>query len=299
MIKHFLDIGHFDKKEIDSIILNAKLIKKNPQKYLNELNDKTLGLLFLKQSNRTRLSFTVGIQKLGGRAIDLDLNSIGFGKRETEEDIIKTLSQYIDCLVIRNNDHKKLLKYASLNCLPIINGLSNYTHPCQTLADFLTIQEKLGTIKNKKISWIGDFNNVARSLIQLQNIYKFELNVILPKQIINKNKESLLKLKKNNILISSDINKNIHNSHCVMTDVWLSMGEKNLKKKNYFKKFQIDDKLMNLMNKKAIFMHCLPANRNEEVTSSVIDGPQSVVWDQAKNRMYVQQAILKYIFDKK
>jgi len=297
MIKHFIDIDKLSKKQINSIINNAIKFKKTPKKFNKLFNSKTLGLFFQKQSTRTRLSFAAGIQKLGGDFIELDAKLIGFGKRESEEDIIKILSQYIDCLVIRNNNHKKILYYASLNCIPIINGLSNYSHPCQILSDFMTIKEKLGTDNEINISWIGDYNNVLRSLIHLALIYKFKLNIILPKQIINKNKINLKKITNKNIIITSDIKKGISGSNCVMTDVWKSMGEKNNKKISYLIDYQVNDKVMNMVKKEAIFMHCLPAHRGEEVTKEVLDGNKSVVWSQAKNRMFVQQAILKYVFD--
>ncbi len=299
MVRHFIDIDQFSKKQIEKIILSAKQIKKYPNKYKNVCKNKTLGIFFEKQSTRTRLSFTVGMQKLGGNVIELDSNSIGFGFRESEEDILRTVSQYIDCLMIRNHSHKKVLHYKSLDCLPIINGLTNFSHPCQILGDLLTIQEKIGKISNKKICWIGDYNNVLRSLVQLQKIYSFNLTIILPKEIIKKNQKNINKINHNKIIISSDLNNQVIGADCVMTDVWLSMGEKNIKKKSYFKKYQVNKFVMRMAGKKAIFMHCLPAKRGEEVTSDILDGPQSVVWQQAQNRMYVQQAILKYIFEKK
>lgn len=298
MIKHFIDINQLSKKEIDKIILNAKLMKKNPTKFKKIFNNKTLGLLFQKKSMRTRVSFVAGVQKLGGKTIELDEKAIGFGKRESEEDILKVLSQYIDCLIIRNDNHNKLLKYASLNYISIINGLSNYSHPCQILSDYYTIQEEFGKSSNVIISWIGDYNNVLRSLVQLQNIYSFKLKIILPKSIIKINYKEINNIKNKNVLITSDIEKGIAETNCVMTDVWISMGEKNKNKKQFLKKFQVNTKIMEMADKKAIFMHCLPAHRGEEVTNDVIDGPKSVVWKQSRNRLFVQQSILKYIFNK-
>ena len=160
MIKHFIDINDFSKKELDLILNQAKQIKNKKTKYKNVMNSKSLGLLFHKESTRTRLSFAIGMQKLGGNVMDLDLKNLGFGKRESEEDIIKTLSLYLDCLVVRNNDHKKIKHYASLNFMPIINGLSDFSHPCQILSDIFTLREIFGEIKNKTICWIGDYNNV-------------------------------------------------------------------------------------------------------------------------------------------
>ena len=296
MIKHFLDLNSFSKIELRKILDFAKKLKKNQIKYSNQLQNKSLGLLFEKQSTRTRLSFSIGVQNLGGNLIELDQNQIGFGTRESTEDILKVLSQYIDVLMIRNNDHKQLLHFASLNVLPIINGLSNLSHPCQILSDIFTIEEFLGKIKNKNISWIGDYNNVLISLIQASEIFEFNLNVIIPKLLfLNFNKMFDYK-KLKYVKFFHSIDQGIKNTDCVMTDAWISMGEKNSnKKKNLLKKFQVNDDIMKKTKNNAIFMHCLPAHRNEEVTDSVIDGTKSVVWQQAKNRMYVQQSILNYL----
>jgi len=299
MIKHFIDIDNFSLKELDFILSTAKKIKKNRKQYKNFFKDKSLGLLFQKESTRTRLSFNIGMQKLGGNVIELDSKSIGFGKRESEEDILKTLSCYIDCLMIRNNNHKKIQYFASLNVLPIINGLSDYSHPCQILADIFTLKEKLGKLSTKTLCWVGDFNNVLRSLIQAQHLYSFQLNIVMPKQILRKVESNINKNKHSKIMFTDNIKNGVMKSDCVMTDVWISMGEKNTKKKKFFKDYQINNDLLQMAKKNAIFMHCLPAHRGEEVSNNVIDGHQSIVWEQAKNRIYVQQAILSYIFNNK
>jgi len=296
MIRHFVDINNFSKKTLDKILDNASRIKKNNTRYKNILQNKTLALLFNKKSLRTRMSFNVGMQKLGGNVIQLNSDEIGFGERESEEDILKTISQYVDCLMIRNNDHKKINYYASLNILPIINGLSNMSHPCQILSDIFTLKEKFEKISKIKICWIGDYNNVLRSLIHAQNLYLFKLNIVLPKKILNKVKTNKKINKK--IFFTDNIKIGVTKSDCIMTDVWLSMGEKNKSKKIHFKKYQINKKIIELANKGAVFMHCLPAHRGEEVTNEVIDSKQSIIWQQAQNRMYVQQAILSYILNK-
>ncbi len=296
MIRHFVDIDNFSKKTLDKILDNALRIKKNNTRYKNILQNKTLALLFNKKSLRTRMSFNVGMQKLGGNVIQLISDEIGFGERESEEDILKTISQYVDCLMIRNNDHKKINYYASLNILPIINGLSNMSHPCQILSDIFTLKEKFEKISKIKICWIGDYNNVLRSLIHAQNLYLFKLNIVLPKKILNKVKTNKKINKK--IFFTDNIKIGVTKSDCIMTDVWLSMGEKNKSKKIHFKKYQINKKIIELANKGAVFMHCLPAHRGEEVTNEVIDSKQSIIWQQAQNRMYVQQAILSYILNK-
>ena len=290
-MKHFLDISDFSVKQLNSIIATAKQIKKSPKKFSLKCKGKTLGMIFEKESTRTRVSFTVGFQKLGGNTIELNSNDIGFGKRESYEDVLKALSQYIDCLMIRNDNHKIIKRLSALNALPIINGLSDYSHPCQILSDFLTINEQIGDIKNKKISWIGDYNNVLRSLIDLQNLYNFKLNIVMPKEILRKHKNKIIKSTSKYLMITDKIQDGIKFADCVMTDTWVSMGEKSTKKK-YFTDFQVNSELMKFANKKAIFMHCLPAHREDEVSSELLDSEKSVVWQQAQNRLYVQQAII-------
>ena len=297
-MKHFIDINNFKKTEIDEIIALAKKIKKNPKKYSSSCKNKTLGLIFEKQSLRTRLSFNVGMQKLGGFVLELQSKDIGFdNKREKAEDVLNVLSQYIDCLMIRNNNHKQIVNLSKENILPIINGLTEYSHPCQILGDFLTLQEKFKNYKNVSIAWIGDYNNVLRSLIHLQNIYNFKLNVIIPNQIFKNYKNEFLKCKNKNMKYFDDPFEGVKKSNCIMTDVWVSMGEKNNKTK-YFKNFTVNKKIMSNASNNAIFMHCLPAKRGKEVTSDVLDGKNSVVLQQAKNRMYIQQAILLYVLKK-
>ena len=297
-MKHFIDINSFKKKEIDEIISLAKKIKKNPKKYSSSCKDKTLGLIFEKQSLRTRLSFNVGMQKLGGSVLELQSKDIGFdNKREKAEDVLNVLSQYIDCIMIRNNNHKQIVNLSKENILPIINGLTEYSHPCQILGDFLTLQENFKNYKNLNIVWIGDYNNVLRSLIHLQNIYNFKLNVVVPHQIFKHHKNEFLKFKNKNLKYFADPILGVKNSNCIMTDVWVSMGEKNNKIK-YFKNFTVNKKIMSNASNNAIFMHCLPAKRGKEVTSDVLDGKNSVVLKQAKNRMYIQQAILIYVLKK-
>ena len=298
-MKHFIDINSFKKKEIDEIISLAKKIKKNPKKYSSSCKDKTLGLIFEKQSLRTRLSFNVGMQKLGGSVLELKSKDIGFdNKREKAEDVLNVLSQYIDCVMIRNNNHKQIVNLSKENILPIINGLTEYSHPCQILGDFLTLQEHLKSIKNANIAWIGDYNNVLRSLIHLQNIYNFKLNLIIPKEIFKNYKKEFQQYKNKNLNHFFDPILGTKNSNCIMTDVWVSMGEKNKNKKKYFKNYTVNKKIISNASKNVIFMHCLPAKRGQEVTSEVLDGKNSVVLMQAKNRMFVQQAILIYVLKK-
>ena len=299
MIKNFTDLNKFNKKQLDEIIQIAKQIKKNPKKFSSSCKGKTLGMIFEKQSLRTRLSFNVGMKKLGGDVIELNSKDIGFDDiRETRSDVLKVLSQYIDCIMIRNNNHKEIDKLSKLNIIPIINGLTDHSHPCQILGDFLTIQEKFKNYKNLQITWIGDFNNVLVSLLDLQNIYLFKLNIVIPKQILNKNKNNLKKFQNNKLKIYVDPIQGSKNSKCIMTDVWMSMGDNNKEKLKYFKNLTVNKKIIDNADKDVIFMHCLPAKRGKEVTSDVLDSKNSVVLQQAQNRMFIQQAILIYVFKK-
>ena len=296
MNKNFLDLNQFNKKQLDEIINLAKKIKINPKKFSSRCKDKTLGMIFTKQSLRTRLSFNVGMQKLGGRVLELSSKDIGLDdKREDPKDILNVLAQFIDCLMIRNNNHNRLVEFGNQNVIPIINGLTDYSHPCQVLGDFLTIQENFSNYKNLQITWIGDFNNVLVSLLHLQSIYSLKLNVVIPKQIMKSKRKEINEFKNNKINFLSNPIIGAKNSDCIMTDVWVSMGEKNRNKVKYFKGFTVDKKIMNNTNKNSIFMHCLPAKRNQEVTSDVLDGNKSVVLQQAQNRMFIQQAILIYV----
>ena len=298
-MKHFLDINNFTKNKIDEIIFLAKKIKKNPNKYSSICKDKTLALIFEKQSLRTRLSFCIGMQKLGGNFLELNSNDIGFNNvRESNQDVISVLSQYVDCIILRNNNHQKLTELAALNKVSIINGLTDYSHPCQILGDFLTLQENFKNYNNINVSWIGDFNNVSRSLLELQNLYLFNLNLVIPEKILKTSKNELKKFSNRKLKIFTDPIKGTKNSNCIMTDVWLSMGDKDKNKKKFFKNFTVNKKMIENANRNVIFMHCLPAIRNEEVTSEVLDGNKSVVLQQSKNRMYIQQAILIYVLNK-
>tara|TARA_B100000575_G_C23137856_1_gene661475 strand:+ start:597 stop:1496 length:900 start_codon:yes stop_codon:yes gene_type:complete len=296
MIRNFIDIKNFKKKQIDEIISLAKKIKKNPKKFSNSCKNKTLGLIFEKQSLRTRLSFNVGMQKLGGSVLELNSKDIGFdNKRETAKDVINILAQFIDCIMIRNNNHKQILTLSEQNVIPVINGLTEYSHPCQILGDFLTIQEKFKNYKKIQITWIGDFNNVLRSLLHLQNIYKFKLNVVTPVKILKSYLKEIKLYENEKLIFLSNPIQGSFGSKCIMTDVWVSMGEKNKNKLNLFKNFTVNKNIIDKADKDVIFMHCLPAKRGQEVTSQVLDGKNSVVLDQAKNRMFIQQAILLYV----
>lgn len=295
MIKHFIDISDLNKDELKSIIHFAKKLKTDQSNYKNLLNQKSLGMIFEKQSLRTRVSFDIAMQNIGGNVIELDPNSIGFNGRESTQDIINALSQYLDCLLIRNNDHEKIKQFASYNYLPIINGLSNYSHPCEILSDIFTIEEFKGSIEKLIITWCGDINNVSIALLQASKILGFTLRIAAPKEIINEKKSIIDRYASPNIHFFEDIHLAAKDTDCIMTDVWVSMGEKFSEEKiNLMRNLQVNDEVMSIAKDDAIFMHCLPAKRNQEVTDSVIDGKNSVIWQQSQNRLFVQQSIINY-----
>ncbi len=295
MAKHFIDIENFNKETLLEILSIANSIKNSPANYSEKLKNKSLGMIFEKQSTRTRVSFDIGMKKLGGEVIEMDTDSIGFGERESNIDIVKVLSQYLDCLVLRNDDHEIIKQLADINSIPIINGLSNYSHPCQILSDIFTIEEKKGPIINLLISWSGDINNVLISLAQASKILDFRLNVACPEKILNQKKHLLDNFNENIVFFQNPMEA-VKDSDCIMTDVWFSMGDKS-NDLELFRDFQINRNVMNASKKDSIFMHCLPAKRNQEVTDEVIDSERSIVWKQAYNRMIVQQGILSYCIE--
>ncbi len=295
MVKHFIDIENFNKETLLEILSIANSIKNSPANHSEKLKNKSLGMIFEKQSTRTRVSFDIGMKKLGGEVIEMDTDSIGFGERESNIDIVKVLSQYLDCLVLRNNDHEIIKQLADINSIPIINGLSNYSHPCQILSDIFTIEEKKGPITNLVISWSGDINNVLISLAQASKILDFRLNVACPEKILNQKKHFLENFNENIVFFQNPMEA-VKDSDCIMTDVWCSMGDKS-NDLELFRDFQINKNVMNASKQDSIFMHCLPAKRNQEVTDEVIDSERSIVWKQAYNRMLVQQGILSYCIE--
>ena len=265
------------------------------------LEGKTLAMIFQKSSTRTRVSFDVGMYQLGGRAIFLSANDLQMGRGEPISDTAKVLSRFVDGIMIRaikHSDVEELAKYADV---PVINGLTDLEHPCQALADMLTIKEHLGGWNGKKICFVGDGNNVSNSLLLIAPLLGIDMSVACPKGY--EPSESILKTaneyaQENNteIIITDDIGVALENVDVVFTDVWVSMGDEaeSEQRKIDFAPFQVNSDLMSLANDGAIFMHCLPAIRGQEVTADVIDGPQSVIYDEAENRLHAQKAVLYY-----
>ncbi len=289
----FLDIKDLSKKDLERIIDDSIEIKKNGSDKI--LNNKNVLMIFEKPSLRTRISFEVCINDLGGNSLILNSNEFKFGERESIHDSTKVLDRYIDFIIIRSFEHSILKEVASNFSKPIINALTNHSHPCQVIADLVTFKEKFGNFKNKKVSWFGDFNNVTQSWLEAAAILDINFSIACPSVVSeSKNTIKLLKNQNNKLIISENINDIAKNSDCIMTDTWVSMGDQKDKSVDHFKPFQVNSDLMLLANKNAIFMHCLPAYRGMEVTDEVIDSRSSVVFDQAENRVHAQKSIIKY-----
>ena len=263
------------------------------------LEGKTLAMIFQKSSTRTRVSFDVGMYQLGGRPIFLSSNDLQMGRGEPISDTAKVLSRFVDGIMIRAIEHDDVVELAKYSDVPVISGLTNLEHPCQALADMLTIKEHFGSFEGKKICFAGDGNNVCNSLLLIAPLLGMDMSVACPKGY--EPDEHILKVSKefaneNNteITISDDINIALDNVDVVYTDVWVSMGDEAEKTKRIkdLAPYQVNKELMDIANDDAIFMHCLPAVRGQEVSADVIDGPQSVIYDEAENRLHAQKAVL-------
>ena len=304
-MNHFINISDLSYVELRAIIDGAKKRKSERGKNPNSQPDtdqpikgKTMIMLFAKTSTRTRISFDLAVKQLGGSSIILNEDEIHYGKGdETIKDTAKVLSQYGDILMIRTDSHKDINEFKKYLEIPIINGLTNLSHPCQIMSDILTFEELKGNIEGKTIAWFGDGNNVANSFIEAATKFKFQLKIACPKKY-EPDKKIVQLAKKNNckLLITDEPYKAAKDADCIMTDKWISMGDKGdkNKKKKALRKYQVNKKIMSAAKSDAIFMHCLPASREEEVTSEVMDGKQSVVWLQAFNRIHAQKSIIEW-----
>ena len=295
---NILTLNELEPKEINNIIDLALDLKKQRKKGKNKplLQNKTLAMIFEKPSTRTRVSFEVGILQLGGHAITLSSNDLQSSRGESIADTAKTLSRYVNVVMARVYDHKSLEIFARNSSIPVINGLSDSFHPCQILADLMTIKEHKKNLKKIKIAWIGDGNNVCNSLILGCTKLKIKLSVAVPDgyepdfDIIQIGKGAEI------LHVTNKPEEAIKDADVVMTDTFVSIHNTNSDRiKKFLPTFQVNQSLMKKAKKDAIFMHCLPAKREEEVTSEVIDGPQSVVWDEAENRLHVQKALLVHL----
>jgi len=308
-MKNFINISDLSSNELRSIIDEAKSRKIKRQGFNKSEADtdkpfegKSMAMIFEKPSTRTRISFDIAIKQLGGSSIILNPDGIHFGKGdETIKDTAKVLTEYVDIVMLRTASHKNLEEFGKHLGIPIINGLSEQSHPCQILSDILTFEEVKGLITGKTISWLGDGNNnMSNSLIEAAGKFDFNLKIGCPKKY-TPSKKILIWAKKNkvNLLITKEPEEAVKDSDCVMTDKWVSMNDKVNKKskKKILKNYQVNKKLMSKTKSDAIFMHCLPVGRGEEVTDEIIDGKQSVVWTQALNRVHAQKSIINWCLD--
>lgn len=299
MKKDLISVKDLSPAEIRDIFLLTDKLKKDKSKFRAALAGKTLALIFQKPSNRTRVSFEVGCFQLGGYSIYLGPDEINLGVRESIEDVAKTLSRYVDAIVLRTFEHENILKMAKYASIPVINGLSDFSHPCQALGDVYTIREELKKIKGLTLAYVGDGNNVCNSLLYAASKMGMNMHVATPKgyepdtEVLSESKKIAQKLGKKINLFHSPFEA-ARQADVIYTDVWASMGEEKeaKKRKKVFKDFQVNKKLLRYAKKGCLIMHCLPAHRGEEITDEVMDNKNSVIFDQAENRMHVQKAIL-------
>jgi ornithine carbamoyltransferase len=293
MTRHFLSIPDFSKPELISLFDLATGMKQGSYRE-KPLLGKTLGMIFAKASTRTRVSFEVGAFQLGGHALFLSARDIQLGRGEPIRDTARVLSRYLDGIMIRTYDHADIEELARYGSIPVINGLTDLLHPCQVLADLMTVRETLGGWDGKAIAWIGDGNNMANSWINAAGTLGFELRLACPKgyepnpEILKRNSS------RTRITLTADPKEAARGAHVINTDVWASMGQEEEQEKRVraFQGYMVDTGLMSSAAPGAIFLHCLPAHRGEEVAEDVIEGKQSRVWDQAENRLHVQKAVM-------
>jgi len=297
-LKHFIDIDALDRKALRAIIDSAAAMKRKGRvpKNLRLHRGAVLAMIFEKPSTRTRVSFEVAMHQLGGNSVVLDPQDMQLGRGETLADTARALSRYVDAIMLRTGPHETLTELAANASVPVINGLTCRSHPCQVMADVMTFEELKGPIEGRTIAWIGDANNVATSWVHAAARFGCKLKIASPSEFAPS--PALLDWAKKegaDIELSEDPLQAARGADCVVTDVWVSMGDNDEKKRTEaLRPFQVNGRVMAQAAKGAIFMHCLPAHRGDEVTAEVIDGPQSAVWDEAENRLHVQKAILAW-----
>ena len=295
-IRHFLDLAGIEPAELRRILDKAKELKAMRQAGQSTamLAGRKLAMIFEKNSTRTRVSFEVGMAELGGYVLSFNGNELQLGRGETVADTAKVLSRYVDAIMLRCHSHSKLEELAENATVPVINGLTEYSHPCQIMADLLTFEECLGDIRGKTVAWVGDGNNVAQSWIMAAALFGCTLRIACPPKLAPLPEVvAWAKSRGGNIVITESPQEAVKGAHAVITDTWVSMGDPDPEvQMKMLAPYQVNAKLMALADKNAIFLHCLPAHRGEEVTADIIDGPQSRVFDEAENRLHAQKAIL-------
>ncbi len=296
-LRHFLDIDRLDKATIRSILDQAARFKSGKAGTGEPLKGKSIVLIFEKPSTRTRVSFEVGMMQLGGNVVVLSEKDSQLGRGETPADTARVLSRYADMMMIRTDSHQKLLDLAEFATVPVINGLTDDSHPCQIMADIQTFEEYRGPIEGKIVTWVGDGNNVAASWLHAAVKLGFEFRIATPPELkLDQNLLDWAAREGGTVESFTDAQKAIAECHCVVADTWVSMGDdgERAQRLDLLAPYQVNANLMAGAKTDAIFMHCLPAHRGEEVTDDVIDGPQSVIWDEAENRLHAQKAVMAW-----
>lgn len=292
--RHLLGLDQVSPAELRGILEVAKETKAGRANMDKPLAGKMLAMIFEKSSTRTRVSFDVGMRQLGGEPIVLTSDDLQLGRGESIADTARVLSRYVDAIMLRTAGEERLIEMAEYASVPVINGLTDRSHPCQLLADVMTFEEHAGPIAGRTIAWMGDGNNVAQSWIQAAACFDFTLKLACPDQLAPP--AETIEWARNSgatIEVSEDPEAMVAGADCVVADTWVSMGDKDIgSRHNLLRPYQVNDALMARASADALFMHCLPAHRGEEVTASVIDGPQSVVWDEAENRLHAQKGVL-------
>jgi ornithine carbamoyltransferase len=299
MPNNFINFDELSLNDLQGIIDRAISLKKEHKsgRINDSLKNKTLAMIFDKSSTRTRVSFEAGMTQLGGQSLFLSEKDIQLGRGEPITDSAIVISSMVDAIMLRMSSHEDIVEFSKYSSKPVINALSDESHPCQILADLMTYQEHRGSIEGKKIAWIGDGCNVCQTYMQAASLFDFELTIATPSGYGPS--DAFIKKYQKNISFFDDPNKACKDADIVITDVWTSMGQESeiKQRETAFKGFQVDQKMMNQAKDDAIFMHCLPAYRGKEVSSGVIDGKQSVVWSEAENRLHVQKSLLLYLIE--
>lgn len=298
--RHFLDLSRIDGATLRAIVDRGHELKKRPKQAAGLLAGKTLAMIFEKPSTRTRVSFEVAMQRLGGNVVVMDGNSSQLGRGETVADTARVLSRYVDAIMLRANAQADLEELAAHASVPVINGLTEVSHPCQIMADVQTYEEHRGNIAGRRVAWVGDGNNVAASWLRAAARFSFAFRIATPPELrLPAAAVEWATAEGADIAETDDAAEAVADADCVVTDTWVSMGDDGEREKrmSLLAPYRVDESLMSKAKPDAVFMHCLPAHRGEEVTAEVIDGAQSIVWDEAENRLHAQMAILAWCLD--
>jgi len=293
--RHLISVHDLTPAEVDYVLKLGQTVKARPNSFKTVLEDKALAMLFEKPSLRTRVTFELGMEQLGGKALYLGPQEVGLGKRESVKDVAQNLSRWVDAVTVRACAHQTIMDLAAHASIPVINALSNFEHPCQALADYLTLLEHKGSLAGKTLAWVGDGNNVAHSLIYGAARLGVRMRIATPAGYEpDRSVVADAKREGGDISLTHDVREAVAGADAVYTDVWISMGQEEEAdtRLRVFRPYQVNSELLRIAGPQILFMHCLPARRGQEVTDEVIDSPRSIVYDQAENRLHIQKAVL-------